>query len=379
MSALHDGRGRVRAAGIALLAAAVLPGCGARHEYPPNLSFPSRTDRLVLKLPDKPADALGDPFKREEEIARLDALGGRTLDPASTPGEARKAIDASLRDAFGPPAAPVRGGEPDPVLAEGARLYRAKCQQCHNLSGDGRGTAGATIPFPRDYRQGQFKFVSTGDGSGKPRLADLERTLADGLRGTPMPPFALLPEGDRKLLATYVVHLSTRGQVEFECLKAAAEGRPADVSAVKAAVLAEWQKAESAPPLPPERDDGSHESPAHQEAVRRGYNLFVAKADHSCVSCHGEFGRKPVLRYDVWGTVAQPANLTQNDAMKAGSRPKDVFARIRGGIPAVGMPAHPPAKYSDNDVWDLVRFVRSLPYQVQLPPDVREAVYPGSR
>jgi hypothetical protein len=42
----------------------------------------------------------------------------------------------------------------------------------------------------------------------------------------------------------------------------------------------------------------------------------------------------------------------------------------------VGMPAHAPPKFSDRDVWDLVRFVESASKPKDLPPDVRAAVYP---
>ena len=388
MTVSHTGRGRFRVAvSTALLAtcsALLLPGCGGCNktpDYPPNLTFPARADRLVLKAPDKPAPAINDPGKRQEDIDALDAAGGKTADVSAIPADNRAKLDAILKDMFGTPAAPTIAAESATVarlkltnahLAEGGKLYRRHCLQCHNMVGDGRGPSGATIPFPRDYRQGQFKFVSSGDG-GKPRRADLLRTIAEGLKSTPMPSFGLLQEGERDLLAGYVTYLAIRGQVEFESLRALAAGETNDPALRLKAALGEWEKAETAVPVPTEPDDGEVGGPKHQEAVRRGFALFTVKADNSCISCHGDFGRKPVLRFDVWGTVAKPADFTQT-TLKSGSRPEDVFARVRGGIPAVGMPPHP--KYSDRDVWDLVRFVRSAPYMVQLPPDVMSAVYP---
>ncbi len=392
-------RGRMwaRVAAVAALlatasAAVVLPGCGgcnSKPEYPPNLTFPARADRLVLKLPDKPAPAMNNPGKRDEEIAALDALGGRTAEPSAVREGDRAALDQFLKDHLGTPAAPKITSTADPDvrasasrlkltdahLAEGSKLFRRHCLQCHNMTGDGRGTSGATVPFPRDYRQGQFKFVTSNE-SGKPRRADLVRTITDGLKGTPMPSFGLLQEGERDLLAGYVVYLAIRGQVEFETLAGFLTNQPflpIPAAKLKTAV-AEWEKAENAPPLPAEPPGEEPGTPAHQDAVRRGFARFTAKADDSCMSCHGEFGRKPVLRYDVWGTVAKPADLTQNNVFKGGARPEDVFARVRFGIPAVGMPAHP--KLSDREVWDVVRFVRSAPYMRELPPDVLNAVYP---
>ncbi|HEY1191940.1 MAG TPA: hypothetical protein VGE74_30195, partial [Gemmata sp.] len=150
MTARHTGRGRFRvtafavppvtALALALLIATLLGGCGKTPEYPPNLAFPSRTDRLVLKLPDKPAPALNDPFKRNDEIAALDGLGGATADVAALPADERAKVDAFLKSTFGTPAAPVIAVEEEVAarlkltpahLAEGSKLFRAKCQQCH--------------------------------------------------------------------------------------------------------------------------------------------------------------------------------------------------------------------------------------------------------
>ena len=56
-----------------------------------------------------------------------------------------------------------------------------------------------------------------------------------------------------------------------------------------------------------------------------------------------------LFRFDVWGTVAKPANFTDT-TFKGGSRPEDMYARIRFGIPAVGMPAHAPPAFAGYDV-----------------------------
>jgi mono/diheme cytochrome c family protein len=357
-------------------------GCGTSSEYPADFPFPARTDRLVLALPQQPAPGTNTAGKRDEEIAELDARGGRTADPAAIPADARASLDRYLADTFGTPADPndVSAGLKltKAHLAEGARLYKRHCLDCHNIDGDGRGAKSGTfqVPFPRDYRQGAFKFTSSGEG-GKPRRADLLRTIHDGLRGTAMPAFALLQEGERDLMAGYVTYLSVRGQVEFESLRALLAGQPNDPAERLNRIVGEWERAEAAPPLPPEPSDGAPGSAQFSAAVRRGHELFVAKAENSCVGCHGDYGRQPVLRYDVWGTVAKPANLTEPH-LKGGARPEDVFARIRFGIPAVGMPAHPAPKYTERDVWDLVRFVTAAPYRDRLPDDVRAAVYPPS-
>src|SRR5205823_2434064 len=124
--------------------------------------------------------------------------------PALVPHEVRLGLNRFLKDALGTPAAPKISGDAEASaaaerlgltaekLAEASKLYRRSCQQCHNLAGDGRGPAANVTPFPRDFRRGEFKFVST--GMSKPRRADILRTLAEGLKGTAMPSFSLIAE-----------------------------------------------------------------------------------------------------------------------------------------------------------------------------------------
>jgi mono/diheme cytochrome c family protein len=279
-----------------LLAFAV-SGCGSQADYPTNLSFPSRTDRLVLKSPEAVPTSTGEPGKIEEEIERLDALGGKTLDPRTVPTEARVAIDPFLKETFGTPAASKVNIEDAQAaatverlaltperLTEGGKLFRTHCLKCHNITGDGRGNAGLWLsPYPRDFRRGQFKFTTTGV-SGKPRRGDLLRTLSEGLKGTAMPSFSLLSDHERELLAGYVTFLAMRGQVEFDTYLAISDSK-ADVSAIASdrvkAVLKEWAKAESAPPMPAAEKDGAEGSPEYEAAVKRGYELFIQKGDNS--------------------------------------------------------------------------------------------------
>ncbi len=366
----------------------LLSGCGGEPDHSAELAFPSRTDRLVLKVPEQAPPRPSQPGQLDQELAALDGLGGITAEPLRLPHASRAAVDETLRELFGTPACPtIQLQHPakdawhldDSSLAEGKRLYhRHRCLQCHNLTGDGRGGAGLwVIPYPRDFRRGMFKF-STAGGHPKPRRGDLFRTLTEGLKGTAMPSFALLSEQDRHHLVSYVVYLSTRGQVEFETLAALLAGESIDIPTFarqKAlAVLDQWQAAEQARALPAEPDDGPPGSPARQDAIRRGYALFTASGESSCVQCHRDFGRDPQLRYDVWGTVARPANLTEAP-LKSNPGPQQLYARIRWGIPAVGMPARP--ELTERQVWDLVRLVQALPYPRELPPEIRSAVYPS--
>lgn len=93
-------------------------------------------------------------------------------------------------------------------------LFRQHCAHCHGVSGDGAGPTAAFLnPFPRDYRQGAFKFKST-ERNAKPTNEDLKRILHEGIPGTAMPSFLLLPNDEIEALVEYVKYLSVRGQTE---------------------------------------------------------------------------------------------------------------------------------------------------------------------
>lgn len=377
-------------AGMVFVAAS---GCGKPAAYPVDLTFPVREDRLVLRVPTSLPPGLGEPGKLDSELAALDTAGGRTLDPTTVPAEQRETLDRFLTDTFGSPAGPILGQDSAPLaaqlgltperLGEGGKLYRRHCLQCHGLAGDGRGPTGQWIyPHPRDFRRGAFKFASTGDGA-KPRKADLVRTIREGLKGTAMPAFGLLPDDQHDLMAEYVVYLSVRGQVEFQTLAALAPEAESPVDGDLAeyaherllAVLGQWQQAATAPegPRPPQGVPAGEHAPADPESVRRGFELFTRAGVTDCATCHEDYGRKATYRYDAWGTVVRPADLTVS-GFKGGGRPEELYQRIRAGIHPSGMPAHP--TLTDAQVWDLVHFVQALPYPRELPPDVRAKVHP---
>ena len=103
-------------------------------------------------------------------------------------------------------------------------LYREHCAHCHGITGDGVGpTATFLNPYPRDYRKGQFKFKSTPVGQ-KPTHADLKKIVFDGVPGTAMPSFKLLPDLEVEALVDYVKYLAIRGEVEARVEAVAEDG-----------------------------------------------------------------------------------------------------------------------------------------------------------
>lgn len=113
----------------------------------------------------------------------------------------------------------------------------------------------------------------------------------------------------------------------------------------------------------------------------RGRILYVQK----CALCHGktglgngpqtlDYGQHPVTKenyaepglYDDWGFPIQPRNLTLG-MYRGGRRPVDIYRRIHQGIPGTPMAGF--STFKDNEIWDLVNYVLSLPYPNEVLAD----------
>jgi mono/diheme cytochrome c family protein len=295
---------------------------------------------------------------------------------------------AALKDYFGTPRSPLVALADDAAemleslqlapdeLAKGSLLYRKFCLHCHGLVGDGNGSTAGPIeapfltPRPRDFRQGKFKFRSTAkrnsDGSydtvqvSLPSRADLAKTIRYGVPTASMPSFNLLSDEDVDRLVSYVIHLGIRGHVELQMLK----DPDADPGELALDGVKRWQASSKSnstykpAPLPKPWD----QLKADRE---RGRKLYLSETA-ACASCHGKDGRASVIetptnvgRRNDWGDKNPPRDLTLG-AYRGGSRPIDIFYRIKLGIAGSGMPA---AAIKDEDVWYLVDYVLSLPQQ----------------
>src|SRR5262245_53267337 len=85
----------------------------------------------------------------------------------------------------------------------GKAVYERKCAGCHGDKGDGKGPAAELLdPRPRDFTSGIYKIRTM--ASKMPSDQDLFRVISDGMPGTSMPPWAVLPEKDRWNVVAYV-------------------------------------------------------------------------------------------------------------------------------------------------------------------------------
>ncbi len=276
-------------------------------------------------------------------------------------------------------------------------LYRLHCVHCHGISGNGVGpTARFLNPYPRNFQKGIFKFTSTKAGM-KPSRADLKRTLKQGIHGTAMPSFVLLPEEQLDALVEYVVYLAIRGQFEElligTLIEEGTDTLDDDVlEELLENVVSQWRAAEdpSAVLVPPPRSKPIRSEEDRLAAVEHGRKLYYDPKKGNCVKCHGVHGLGDGgdVGHDDWnkqkaedwnkvlaGQMSesqfwsrwllpvqqiQPRNLRLN-IYRGGRRPVDIYRRIAAGIKGTPMPAH--TALSSDEIWDLVEFVRQLPYE----------------
>jgi mono/diheme cytochrome c family protein len=313
-------------------------------------------------------------------------------DPSEISPAQREAIVETLAGLFGTPDEPKvpDGVDLQPELlrlaagpigsdAEGNQrgLYRQHCVACHGISGDGAGPIAALLnPYPRDFRNGVFKYTSTTSGA-KPVREDLRRALSVGNADTAMPSFITLTEQEIEALVEYVKYLGIRGETELFLLQEVVElaNYPVDRhDVIDQAVFTSGLWAEA-----PEMAVEAPEPPA--ASITTGREIYLSEKA-KCYQCHGLEGRGDPEQselYDDWNKAKlgenpawfqlpiqrlRPRNFTR-ETFRGGGRPLDVYWRVHTGINGTPMPPAGPGPGSagtlePEEIWQVVFFVRSL-------------------
>jgi len=216
-------------------------------------------------------------------------------------------------------------------VERGNIVYMEKCVFCHAEDGSGKGvSAFYSSPRPRNFIKGQYKFRTTPFGK-IPTDDDLYQMLVRGMPGTTMPSWKHFPEVDLNSLVLYLKTLSKK----FTKFKK--KGKSHKI--IKIA------------PRPP----------FNQQSLDRGKKFF----DTTCSGCHGLKGRSDgestSRNVDIDSDAIRPRNLTKPWTFRRGSHPKDIFLTIRTGLSTTAMPRHSKRVYKDDDIWDIVHYVITLP------------------
>ena len=116
-----------------------------------------------------------------------------------------------------------------------------------------------------------------------------------------------------------------------------------------------WVKAQSSMIVPETIPPANMSDAQMTESVKNGMRLFTQQGGAGCISCHTDFGRQSAFKYDAWGTITRPIDLTQ-PIYHGGRRPIDLFWRIHSGINGSGMTSFG-SQLSSKDIWDIVHYV----------------------
>ena len=208
----------------------------------------------------------------------------------------------------------------------GKSVYEKKCVLCHGSDGKGDGPGAATLdPKPRDFTRGLYKIRTTASGQA-PTDTDVFRIITEGMIGTSMPAWKILPEKDRWSLVAY---LKTFAPDKFK--------------------------------EPPKVADIPKEVAPSKESLARGKEMFEAI---ECNKCHGNAGRAdgpsaPELK-DDWGNPIRPANLTKSWTFRGGGSARDIATRLVTGLMGTPMPSFIDSVEKPEDIWHVANYVKSL-------------------
>ncbi len=240
----------------------------------------------------------------------------------------------------------------DELLKEGKQLFQLNCASCHGQTGTGDGPKSAGLnPPPRNFQAEKFKYGAS--------VLEIYNTLTNGVQGTSMPAFDLLPADERMAMSHYVRTfvpdppdnppelVAELPEVDETGEAAPAEGEAADT--------AEAQKTISL-------DSAKQEYLARFAAVRKapaGIDKNETFEEY-CASCHGSYGEgrlKPEQVVPSSVIYLDAGVLAGKDGGKLESR--ETFRRfITRGTP--GLPGHNFGFLTEEKLNELYDYIQQL-------------------
>jgi len=201
-----------------------------------------------------------------------------------------------------------------PPFKSGEEIYKNLCARCHGEKGDGKGVTYLYLdPAPRDLTKVAFMNSKSED-----RFLE---SLKSGVPGTSMPPWErALSEEQRRAVLSYVFQTFVR------------EPR-------------KEIKEHKVPETNPVASSG--------ESIQRGEQIFLQR----CTGCHGRKadGKGP----NSLDISPRPRNL-RNAAFVNSVPDKRLFDSILYGVQGTAMPSWIDYGLSQNEVGDLINFIRSM-------------------
>jgi len=248
------------------------------------------------------------------------------------------------------------------LIQEGKEAFDRYCQGCHGPEGDGNGPAARFLhPRPRNFQVANYKFSSTRSGQ-LPTDEDIKRAITEGLRGSAMPGWDLLPARTVTALVAYLKTFSPK-----------------------------WDERGDAPAIPQVNDPyrGSEDKSA---AIARGEAVYHGFA--TCWTCHPSYvdtdtineylvamenPSRDAFRDNLFraegkvnndGEIIFPPDF-KRDFVRSGASIDDLYRSIGAGITGTAMPTWidsmeiPSAHGNEllirpNDVWAVAYYVQSL-------------------
>jgi mono/diheme cytochrome c family protein len=214
-----------------------------------------------------------------------------------------------------------------PPFKTGEEIYKNLCARCHGEKGDGKGVAYLYLdPAPRDLTKVAFM-------NSKPE-GRFVQSLKSGVPGTSMPPWErVLTDEQRRAVLTYVFQTFVK---------------------------------EPRPELKAHRVPETNPIAANADSIHRGENIFLQR----CTGCHGRKGDgKGPNSLDI---SPRPRNLRNSFFVNSVSD-RRLFDSILYGVQGTAMPSWIDYGITQNDVGDLINFIRSMNPQPVSPAAAKSA------